>query len=204
MVGQGVVWCARTSHHNHGQRIIHTKSLCRHTQSCDHLSSTQEVFLRPDWHNILPTNFEPQLHIENHWAAANANQHSLLPVHQSSYQQHYSTKTAVISVRNDIIRATDTGLASALALLDLSSSFDTSDHEIQIDKLRDWFVIEDHELEWFCSYHTGRSQTFKTPDNSCRPVSMTFSVPQGLRIEPQEFTEYTEDMADMIDSFSIG
>ena len=127
---------------------------------------------------------------------------SLLPMRQSAYRQHHSTKTAVISVHNDIVRATDAGLVSALVLLD-HSAFDTVNHELLIDVLRVRFGIEEHELEWFRSYHIGRSQIFKTTDSSSVPVSLTCSVPQGSRIGPHEFTVYTEDMADTIDSFHI-
>ena len=35
--------------------------------------------------------------------AAHVNQHNLLPVCQSAYQQHHLTETAVISVHNDIV-----------------------------------------------------------------------------------------------------
>ena len=137
--------------------------------------------------------------------AAHANQHSLLPVRQSAYRQHHSAETAAISVHNDVVRATDAGLVvSTIVLLDLSSAFDTIDHEILIDLLRDRFGIEQHELKWFRSYHTGRPQTFKTPDNSSAPVSLTCSVPQGSRIGPHEFTVYTEDMVDTFDSFNTG
>ena len=98
----------------------------------------------------------------------------------------------------------DAGLVSALVLLDFSSAFDTVDHKILIDVLRDWFGIEQRKLEWFCSYHTGRSQTFEMPDNSSGPVSLACSVSQGSRIHPQKFAVYTEDMAHTIDSFNIG
>ena len=68
VVGQGVVRSARTSHHSHGYRshhshcyrgyrIVHTRLLSRHTQSRDRPSSTREAFLRPDRHNVIPTNF---------------------------------------------------------------------------------------------------------------------------------------------------
>ena len=98
----------------------------------------------------------------------------------------------------------DAGLVSALVLLDLRSAFDTVDHEILIDILRYRLGIEQQELEWFRSYYTGCTQTFKTPNKSSGPVSLTCSVLQGSRISPQEFTVYTEDMADTIDSINIG
>ena len=73
----------------------------------------------------------------------------------------------------------------------------------RFDVLRDRFGIEQHELEWFRSYHTERSQTFKTPDNSSGLVSLMRSVPQGSRISPLEFVVNREDMADKINSFNI-
>ena len=99
-------------------------------------------------------------------------------MHQSAYRQRHLTETAIISVHNNIVRVMDAKIVSALVLLDLSSAFDTVDHEILIDVLRDGISIEQHELEWFRSYHTGRSQIFKTPDNSSAPASLTCSASQ--------------------------
>ena len=42
--------------------------------------------------------------------AAHANQHSLLPVRQSTHRQHHLIETAVIIIHNDIVRSTDAGL----------------------------------------------------------------------------------------------
>ena len=53
----------------------------------------------------------------------------------------------------------DAGLMIALVMLDLSTVFET------VDILRDQFGNVQHELQWFRSYHTGRSHTFKIPDN---------------------------------------
>ena len=46
---------------------------------------------------------------------------------------------------------------STLLLLDLSSAFDTVDHGILIIVIRDRFGIEQHELDWFRSYHIGHT-----------------------------------------------
>ena len=64
---------------------------------------------------------------------------------QSAYRQHHWTETAVTSVYNDMVRTTDAGLVSALVLLDFRSAFDTVDHEMLIDVLRDRFAVEKHE-----------------------------------------------------------
>ena len=52
----------------------------------------------------------------------------LFPSLQSAYRAYHSTETAVLSVHNDLVRATDRDHVSLLMLLDLSATFDTVDH----------------------------------------------------------------------------
>ena len=47
----------------------------------------------------------------------------------------YSTETTLLLVVNDLRRASDTGCVSILSLLDLSITFDTTDHGIRITRL---------------------------------------------------------------------
>ena len=60
---------------------------------------------------------------------------NLFPEFQSAYRQHRSTETVLIKVVNDIILALDSGNVTLLSLLDLSSAFDTVDHEILLKRL---------------------------------------------------------------------
>ena len=92
-----------------------------------------------------------------------ANQYGLFPALQSAHRQHHSTETAVTIVHNDIVRSTDAGFVSALVLPDLSAAFDTVDHSILLEVLTKRFGVENLELDWFRSYHNGRTQTFTTP-----------------------------------------
>jgi Reverse transcriptase (RNA-dependent DNA polymerase) len=55
---------------------------------------------------------------------------NLFPSQQSAYRIHHSTQTAVLTVHNDLVRATDRGHVSLLMLLDLSAAFDTVDHQL--------------------------------------------------------------------------
>jgi len=52
----------------------------------------------------------------------------LLPDLQSAYRAFHSTETAVLKVMSDILWTIDNSNLSLLALLDLSSAFDTVDH----------------------------------------------------------------------------
>ena len=61
------------------------------------------------------------------------NQHfesqDLLPRHQSAYRAIYSIETAITAVYDEIVRAVDSGDMCVLVVLDLSSAFDTVDHD---------------------------------------------------------------------------
>ena len=102
-----------------------------------------------------------------------------------------------------IVRSTDAGFASAFVLLDLSAAFDTIDHAILLKVLTERFEVENLELDWFSSYHTGRMQTLTSPSGSSAPVALTCSVPQGLVIGPKEFIMCTEDIKETVDQFII-
>ena len=82
----------------------------------------------------------------------------LFPELQSAYRQHYSTETALLKVKNDLLMAMDKGQVTLLVLLDLSSAFDTVDHDILLDRLRSTIGLRGKVLSWFESYLKGRSQ----------------------------------------------
>jgi len=63
-------------------------------------------------------------------------QNGLLPVRQSAYGRFNSTESAVLVVHNNIVRAIDDDHVAALALLDLSSAFDSVDHSTLLSILR--------------------------------------------------------------------
>ena len=60
----------------------------------------------------------------------------LFPELQSAYRQYHSTETALLKVKNDLLMAIDKGQVMLLVLLDLSSAFDTVEHEILLERLR--------------------------------------------------------------------
>ena len=76
-------------------------------------------------------------------------------------------------------RAIDEGHVVALALLDLSSAFDTVDHPTLLSILQSRFSVTRQPLEWFRSYLTGRTQVFTTHSGHTLPVPLISGVPQG-------------------------
>lgn len=51
-------------------------------------------------------------------------------IFQSAYTQGCSTETTLLQIQNDILMSLDKQQAVCLVLLDISSAFDTIDHDI--------------------------------------------------------------------------
>jgi len=74
----------------------------------------------------------------------------LLPSRQCAYRANHSTETANTAVYDEIVGAVDSGDMCALVLLDLSSAFDTVDHETlpTVSLLHRRFGISGVALDW--------------------------------------------------------
>ena len=103
----------------------------------------------------------------------------LLPDSQSAYRPFHSTETALIKVVNDLLIAMDQGNVSILTLLDLSSAFDTIDHDILLERLSSLYGISGVVLSWFQSYLSDRTQFVTIDDNRSNTVNLEFGVPQA-------------------------
>ena len=82
----------------------------------------------------------------------------LLPRLQSAYCACHSTETAVLNVLPDIPLTIDASNLSALVLLDLSTAFDTVDHDILVQRLETSYGLFGSMLQWFQMYLVGRHQ----------------------------------------------
>ena len=73
---------------------------------------------------------------------------SLCPL-QSAYRKFHSTETALLRIYNDLLLASDRRQVTALVLLDLSSAFDTIDHQILLDRLASFYGFSGLALLYF-------------------------------------------------------
>ena len=78
-------------------------------------------------------------------------------------------------------------------LLDLSSAFDTVDHDCLLSVLQHRFSVDGDR-----SYLADRTRTFVAGEDHHGPLPVNCSVPQGSVLDPIKFIAYTEDVAELI------
>ena len=101
---------------------------------------------------------------------------------QSAYKKNHSVETAMLRVSNDILQAMDQGLLTVLVLLDLSSAFDTVDHDLELKQLREQ-GINGSALDWFRSYLDDRTQSVRVGNATSRPVPCLSQYHRGLCLD---------------------
>ena len=94
------------------------------------------------------------------------NSHNLSNTCQSAYRPGHSTGAALLKVANDLFLSPSKGNISVLALLNFSSSFDTIDHPVLVQRLHADFGFTDTVLQWFSSYLTDRTH-YVSLSNNC-------------------------------------
>jgi len=89
-------------------------------------------------------------------------------------------------------------------LLDLSSAFDFVDHDTLLHVLNQRFGVDGQAITWFGSYLSNRTQAFHYNTQRSGPYTVDCSVPQGSVLGPKEFIAYTEELAELVDSYRLG
>ena len=126
------------------------------------------------------------------------NENAPLPVNQSAYRQLHSTETALLKVQNDILINMDNEEVTLLVMLDMSAAFDTIDHNILIDILKNDFGVVDSALQWFISYLANRKQQVVIDRCKSSEFMVATGVPQGSCLGPVLFLLYVSGLSGII------
>jgi len=109
----------------------------------------------------------------------------------------------MVKVHNDIVAAIDQGRVGALAMLDLSSAFDTVDHQILLSILQQRFAVTDSALDWFSSYLTNQSCSVHLESDVSEAITVNCGIPQGSSLGPKIFIAYTEELDEVFDQHQV-
>ena len=138
---------------------------------------------------------------------------------QSAYKQFYNTETLLTKIHNeslwifvnrvsvtkihhyvvvnDIMVNLGNGDVTMLVLLDLSAAFDTIDHDILLQRLRNRYGLQGSALTWFKSYISNRSQSVVINDKTSDRIPLKFGVPQGSKLGPILFNSYIAPVSEV-------
>ena len=122
---------------------------------------------------------------------------------QSAYRRLYSTESALLKIQNDIAASMDSEKAVALTLLVLSVAFNTIDHDILFNSLRDWFGVGGTVFIWIKSYLSNHKQKVKLGNSFSDAFSLPYGVPQGSVLGLFLFTLYTTPLSNIISNFNV-
>ena len=118
-------------------------------------------------------------------------------------KKHYSCETAMVKVFDDIQNNINNNKCIALVTLDSSSAFDTVDHQILIDKLKNQFYVQDEALKLLESYITDRKFCVDINGEMSEEKILKYGVPQGSLLGPLLYILYTSELQSLFKKYNI-
>lgn len=126
----------------------------------------------------------------------------LLEPNQSAYRRQHSTETALLKIHTDIRQALGSNIVVLMAMLDLSSAFDTISHHHLLQSLSA-IGIQGSALQWLTSYVYERSQRVMVGGAFSDVRPLTTGVAQGSVLGPMLFTVYTRTLGKLLRSHGM-
>ena len=117
---------------------------------------------------------------------------------QSGYKPNHSCETLLLRLTNDVLMAMDSGKFSVFVLVDLSSAFDTVEHERLQFKLFNEIGLRDQALDWFKSYLENRRQAVTINGKVSDFLDIAYGVPQGSVLGPTLFNIYVRSLISIL------
>ncbi len=122
---------------------------------------------------------------------------------QSGFRPSHSTETALIRVKNDLLLLSVRGCISLLVLLYLSAALDTIDHNILLNRLKQFCCISGSALACFKSYLSDRHKFVAVNEEVSYRSQEQYGVPQGSVLGPLLFTLYMLPLGNIIRKHAV-
>ncbi len=121
----------------------------------------------------------------------------MLPNNQHGFRHKRNTVGAIIAAHGAWLRVRSAGKVVGIVAYDLSSAFDTLDHDKLVKKMKQ-LGIRGMANSWFRNYLSDRSQQVNYYGVGSIALGITYSVPQGSILGPLLFLCLLVDLPDVI------
>ena len=99
-------------------------------------------------------------------------------IDQHGFHNLHSVVSCLLNCTNDSYVNIDRGKFTAMIFIDLKKAFDTVNHQILLNKMRN-YGIDGLQHQWFSSYLDNRRQFCKVNGVCSNPAEISIGVPQG-------------------------
>ena len=133
-----------------------------------------------------------------HQFNAHCETYSLIPDFQSVYRKGYSTETSLIKLCNDLLWSVERQEVTMVVLLDLSTAFDTVDHDLLLRIFQNHFGIMGTALQWYDNYLRPRRMKVCVNGTYSKELNLKHRVPQGSCSGANNFVAYCAPIEDIV------